>query len=375
MKRLPKIPSPPLHYWNFFRQNILPIIGFLLALYAAIMLWRQHIGPANVIGEVEMVRANLTTTVDGTVKDLNVDLLQRVYKGQPICTIEIFDPDLTKASLAAIAADLETLRFRMITDQRRNNTDYEQLRLDLMTRKVELETERVNLEYAKTEYERTYRLFKEGSDTEFQLNYWRGQRDMYQAMVNELEKLVSDLGETVERIKPLVSSSEIEGSINKLISDTITAKQIEIEQLNKPTVLKAPIDGFVSAIYFKSGEKVPARTPVVTISATNATRILAYVRQPLNVKPEVGDTVEIRTKSQDRMIGFGTVIEVGAQLEPITASLTASLMAYMPNITTVGRTPDGQSITEYALPFFVSIPDKMPIIPGEVVVLNLIKKN
>jgi multidrug resistance efflux pump len=48
--------------------------------------------------EVEMVRAKLTTTVDGTVKDLNVDLLQWVYKGQPICTIEIFDPDLTKAS-------------------------------------------------------------------------------------------------------------------------------------------------------------------------------------------------------------------------------------------------------------------------------------
>ncbi len=375
MKRLPKIPSPPLHYWNFFRQHILPIIGFLLALYAAIMLWRQHIGPANVIGEVEMVRANLTTTVDGTVKDLNVDLLQRVYKGQPICTIEAFDPELTKASLAAIAAEFEALRVRLLINQHRSNISYEQLRLELMTRKVELETERVNLEYAKTEYERTYKLFKEGSDTEFQLNYWRDQRDMYQAMVSELEKLVSDIGESVEKMKLSLSPTELESSINKTISDTIAAKQKEIEQLQKPLVLQAPMDGFVSAIYFKSGERVPARTPIITISTTNSTRIIAYVRQPLNVKPQIGDSVEIRTKNQDRMVGYGTVLEVGAQLEPITASLAAILMAYTANYSPVGHTPDGQSITEYALPFYVSLPENMHLIPGEVVVLNLIKKN
>jgi hypothetical protein len=51
MKRLPKIPSPPLHYWNFFAQPHSPIIGFLLALYAAINgCGDSTLGPANVIG-------------------------------------------------------------------------------------------------------------------------------------------------------------------------------------------------------------------------------------------------------------------------------------------------------------------------------------
>ncbi|MGB9604200.1 MAG: hypothetical protein ACPMAG_15550, partial [Limisphaerales bacterium] len=226
MKRLPKIPSPPLHYWNFFRQHILPVIVFLLALYAAVLLWKEHIGPANIIGEVEMMRANVTTTINGTVTDLNVDLLQRVQKGQPICTVIAYDPDTTKASLAAIAADLETLRSRILIDQRRNNTAYEQLRVELLLRRVELANEKVNLDYAKSEFDRTYKLFKEGSDTEFQVNYWRSQRDMFQAKVNELEKLVADLEQTVDRLKPMLTSTEMENSVNKVISDAITAKQL-----------------------------------------------------------------------------------------------------------------------------------------------------
>lgn len=370
MKRLPKIPSPPVHYWNFFRQHILPVIVFLLALYAAVVLWKEHIGPANIIGEVEMMRANITTTVNGTVTDLNVDLLQRVEKGQPICTVVVQDPDTTRASLAAIAADLETLRARLLIDQRRNNTAYEQLRIELLLRKVELANERVNLDYAKSEFERTYKLLKEGSDTEFQLNYWRNQRDMSQAKVNELEKLVANLEETVEKMKPTVYG-DIEGSLNKVISDAITARQMEIEALQKPIVLKSPIDGFVSAIYHRSGEKVPAGSPIVTISGTNSTRIVGYVRQPLNVKPQVGDSVEIRTRTMDRTVGIGTVIEVGAQLEPVTSSL----LPYLTGGIVIGRAPDGQNITEYALPFLVTIPDNMKLLPGEVVVMNIVRRN
>ncbi|MGC8886497.1 MAG: HlyD family secretion protein [Verrucomicrobiia bacterium] len=370
MKRLPKIPSPPLHYWNFFRQHILPVIVFLLALYAAVLLWKEHIGPANIIGEVEMMRANVTTTINGTVTDLNVDLLQRVQKGQPICTVIAYDPDTTKASLAAIAADLETLRSRILIDQRRNNTAYEQLRVELLLRRVELANEKVNLDYAKSEFDRTYKLFKEGSDTEFQVNYWRSQRDMFQAKVNELEKLVADLEQTVDRLKPMLTSTEMENSVNKVISDAITAKQLEIEALQKPVVLKAPMDGFVSAIFHRTGEKVPAGSPIVTISATNATRILAYVRQPLNIKPAIGDSVEIRTRTRDRTVGIGTVIDVGAQLEPITASL----LPYITGSIVIGRGPDGQNITEYGLPFIVTLPDNMKLLPGEVVVMNVIKR-
>ncbi|MGC8742375.1 MAG: HlyD family secretion protein [Verrucomicrobiia bacterium] len=370
MKKLPKIPSPPTHYWDFFRQHILPVIVFLLALYAAVILWRQHIAPANIIGEVEMTRANVTTTIDGTIADFNVDLLQRIQKGQPICTIVAYDSEATKASLAAIAADLETLRTRTIIDQRRNNNAYEQYRIELLLTKVELANERVNLDYAKSEYDRTYKLFKEGSDTEYQVNYWRSQRDMYQAKVTELEKVVTDLEQTVERLKPLLTSDEMEKSINKVISDGITAKQMEIEALQKPVVLKAPMDGFVSAIFHRVGEKVPAGSPIITISATNATRIIAFVRQPLNIKPAIGDSVEIRSRTHDRTVGYGTVIDVGAQLEPISASL----LPYITGSVVIGRGPDGQNITEYGLPFLVTLPDNMQLLPGEVVVMNIVKR-
>ena len=370
-KSLPKIPSPPIHYWNFFRQHVLPVIVFILAVYAAVVLWKQHIGPANVIGEVEMTRANVTTVVNGIVKDINVDLLQRVEKDQPLCTVETFDPTTTKAMLDAIAADLETLRTRLLIDQRRNNTAYEQLRVELMLRKVDLESARVNLEYAKTEYERSLTLYQQNSDTEFHLNYWKNQRDLYESNVKELEILVKNLEQTVESLKPLNSSTVVEDSINKLVTETIAAKQRELEELQKPTVLKAPIDGFVSMIYHRNGEKVPAGTTIMTISGTNATRIIGFVRQPLNIRPKVGDQVEIRTRTHDRKIGLGTVTEVGAQLEPITPSL----MPYITGAITIGRGPDGQNIIEYALPFLVSIPANMELTPGEVVVLNVIKKN
>lgn len=369
MNRLPRIPSPPSHYWNQFRQRILPIIVFAAALYAAYQLWNKTVAPTGMVGEVEMIRSTVTTSTAGTIADLNVDIFQRVQKGDPICTIITYDPETTKAMLLSLIADLQIMKTRMVTDQGRNVSSYIQLQLNLLEHRVRLASERVNLEYAKSEFERAYKLYQAETDTEFQVNYWRSQRDMYQANVDQLTKLIADLEQSLKQLEPL-AITELETSINKNIAEAIAAKQAELEALQKPTVLKAPIDGVISFIHKHSGEKVVPGDMIVTISGLGSSRILGFVRQPLNVKPKVGDKVEVRTRTQDRAIGIGTVLSVGTQLEPVTASL----IPYLTGATIIGRGPDNQNIVEYGLPFLVSLPPNLKLVPGEVVNLSLVKE-
>jgi hypothetical protein len=76
--------------------------------------------------------------------------------------------------------------------------------------------------------------------------------------------------------------------------------------------------------------------------------------------PKPGDVVQIRRQSFKREVANGTVIDVSAQLEPITATLVAQTA----NV----------RITELGLPFTVSLPPELNLLPGEPVDLILVSK-
>src|SRR5690349_15169011 len=106
MEPLAPIPTPPAQRWREFRIQALPVVTFLCLLVGVVLLWREYVMPANIIGEVEAVRANIISSVPGTIRELKVKRFDRVKAGEEIAQIATMDPELFQASLRAIEADL-----------------------------------------------------------------------------------------------------------------------------------------------------------------------------------------------------------------------------------------------------------------------------
>src|SRR5262245_2585068 len=127
MESLPPIPTPPAQRWREFRIQILPLIVFVVLLAAIAFMWRYFVQPAGMVCVVDGVKANVISLHDGILADLSVDRLQYVTNGQVIGRIISTDPDVLRASIASIEADLKVLRARMRLDEKRNDQSYQQL--------------------------------------------------------------------------------------------------------------------------------------------------------------------------------------------------------------------------------------------------------
>ncbi len=124
-----------------------------------------------------------------------------------------------------------------------------------------------------------------------------------------------------------------------------------------PVVLRAPIDGMVETIYHRSGEAITTGEPIVGIAPSNGTRIVGYLRPPLQQEPKVGSRVEVRTRNNHRQLAAAEIVEVGAQFEAIAPAL---------------QPPTRVNTVELGLPLSISLPAGLHVRPGELVDLKLL---
>jgi multidrug resistance efflux pump len=335
------------------RMAYLPPITFILLLVTIFWMWRSYVHPPALVGEVEAVRADVISTVAGTVMELKVGNLQPVTNGQELAVVSIIEPEVQQAELKAIAADLELMKARMAVDTSRNAQTYEQMRLQLLSDKVQLVIDQTNLNQAEIEFNRAEQLFNSKTlISEQAFDAAKARRDTLRVTVSARTALVADKEKTLAALDALQIPQT-----DTAISAAMQAQQDRSTQLQKPLVLKAPIDGFVSAINKRPGERITAGLPILVVSGNRADRIIGWVRQPVLVKPFLGDLVEVRTIRSGTHTSQATVTAVGEQLEPISpAALPFSAPARQ---------------IEYGLQFLLNVPPGNDLIPGEMVQLIL----
>jgi hypothetical protein len=115
----------------------------------------------------------------------------------------------------------------------------------------------------------------------------------------------------------------------------------------------------ISIIYHRTGEAIIAGEPIVTIAAFSPIRIVGYIRVPVMSEPAVGTRVEVRSRGPGREVGFGNIVEVGTQIETVSAVLAGAVKF---------------SNVELGLPISISLPPNLKIRPGELVDLTLLSK-
>ena len=296
--------------------------------------------------------------MDGTLKELKVKRFQRVAAGEEIAVVTSMDPDTLQSSLRAVEADMKVMRARMELDIKRNDQSYELARLEFLKERVELNLQRVNQRYYQYEADRLHQLLTNNPPLVDRTLYDKAVGLAAAAATNVIEGEIylAEKEKTLPRLAPGPSADA-----DKVIADNIAAAEEVLRSTGQTVSIKSPIDGMVSAVFRFQGEKIVANAnvPIVTVSALQPTRIIGYVRKPFSDLPKQGDIVTIRKLSFKREQGQGIVTEVSGQLEQITPTL----VPVQPGVK-----------IEMGIPFAVSVPAEMTLIPGEPVDLIVAKK-
>jgi multidrug resistance efflux pump len=373
-KNLPLIPIPARQRWRDFRIRYLPPLAFLTLVGIIGWMWVQYVEPSAIVGQVETVHVDISSTIGGTVQSLKVDLLETVTNGQVLAVITGLDADQLKAELAAAESDLRLLKARMDIDKTRNLSSYSQLRITLLEEKLSLDVARIGLQQAQQEFERAQKLLDAGlisrgspsglsgggliSDRN-DLGYESAMRnrDTFQSEIATREKTVAELEES---IKNLEQTGVIQvAPVDAIVEQAILAQRERIEQLQKPVILRSPIDGFVNDIKLRPGEKTTAGATLLVVSGRTSNRIVAWVYPPVTKRPKIGDIVEVNRMGMGGIRFEGTIIRVGSQLEAVGSMLQSPL-----------ANPER---IEVGLPLLVKADEARNLIPGEAVQLRVIR--
>lgn len=352
------IPTPPAQRWRDLRMTFLPPLTFALLLVTIFWMWRSYVHPPYLVGEVEAVRASVISARPGTVLELKVSNLQAVTNGQELAVVSVIEPGVEQAELKAIETDLELLKARMGVDIDRNTENYEQMRLQYLSDKVQFTIDQTNLSLAEIEFKRAEQLFTNASllISEEAYDIAKTKRDVLRATISGKTPFLAEYERTLSTLDPRQFPKNQES-----ITAAIQAEQDRLTLLQKPLVLKAPLDGFVSAINHRPGERIAADLPILVVSGNKATRIIGWVRQPVRAKPSVGDRVEVRSIRSGMHPIQATVTAVGEQLEPVSpAALPFSAPA---------------KSVEYGLQFLAEVSPGSDLLPGEMVELSLVAKS
>lgn len=351
MEKLPPIPTPASAQWREFRYQYLPAITFLAVVIAVVIMWRNYVVPPTVLAEVEPMTANVISTQAGILTTLKVERFQRVTNGQEIGQIVILEPNILTASLGAIQADLNVMRSRMEVDQFRASQAYEEQRLVFLQERVQNNISKVLLARYTADFLRVSNLWlatKPPLVSEQQYDLAKELYDRTSVQVTQTEEVLKEKEKALPKLQ--ADSTKLLGAIEQAIK----AQEEKLRAENQNLILRAPIDGTVSALGNQPGERVVPGKPIVVITPHRSDRIIAYVRQPMNMVPTNNAPVMIRRQTFKREWGYGKVVQVGSQMERIDPALL----------------PGGVKVIDMGLPFLVKV-DKTPgrpdldLAPGE----------
>jgi multidrug resistance efflux pump len=357
------IPIPFKRRLQELRLRGVPVLVFGGTIFAIAVLWQNHVAAPTMVGHAEPVLSNVCSYKAGVLAELKVARFQKVKKDDLIGQVIVTDPKVLESSLAVLRSEIEMLRFNLkpIATQQRTAMDYEGLRLDWMRERAQLATTRVNLQLAETEYHRMEELFKDKIVSQRTFDQAKAAWEKLRGEVEELSLLVV---EAEANLKQLQSTNLPD--ITKISTAPVRA-EIAVQEAKlklteaelSPILLKAPMDGIVTAILHRSGEAVTAGQPIVSIATFNPVRIVGYMRPPIVSDPKVGMRVEVRTRGMRRETGKAQVMEVGTQMEQVPPSLLGSVRL---------------GPAELGLPIDISVPTNLNIRPGELVDIVFVSK-
>jgi multidrug resistance efflux pump len=361
MKPRGRIPIPLKQRWHDARLRFIPAMVFMVAILALAFFWRDYVAAPTMLGQIEPMQASVSCYKPGLLAELNVTRFQKVKAGDPVGRVLVTEPKILAASLAVIQADIEMLRVNMqpILTQQGAAMNYDQLRLAYMKERAQLASSKTGLQMAESEYQRMAELHKDRIVSDRVYEQAKSARDKLQNEIAEETKLVEEAEQAFKTLQ-MTNAPGLAVVGEDPLRAAIAAQESKLRLTEAelgPITLNAPVDGMVDVIYHRSGEAVTAGEPIVAIATFNSVRIIGYLRPPIVDEPKVGTRVQVRTRGPRRQVGAASIVEIGAQLEPVSPALSGGFKL---------------ASAELGLPLSISLPPNLKIRPGELVDLTLL---
>jgi multidrug resistance efflux pump len=348
---LPPIPVTRRVRWRLFRERVIPVVMFLSLVGVTIVVWSSFYGVPTMSGVGDGIRTTVASPQAGWLRELKVHPYQLVNQGDPIAVIEPMD---ARMPLDLLQAELQLARVRHeppVADQ--NAMNYERVRVELWRLKAELATARVNLERAENELRRNQRLYEGKMLSEDLYDLSVKTRDAVKAEVVAKTSAVSEIEERLVKLRALgdPQMAVVDERMQAVLA-RLDAAQAGAASNWGPITLVAPISGMVSGISRQAGEYVLDGESIAGVSSLASQRVVAYLRQPYPIDPEVGMKVQISTRTERRERFSSSIIHVGAQVEVITNVLATVRQG---------------ALVDVGLPVVIDLPMHNRIRPGEIV--------
>jgi len=380
-----RIPTPWPVRWRRFRQRLLPPMTFLLLTGLVLWMWQQDISSPHALGEVEAIRAIVTTGSDGLLAEPHDgrrwELFDHIQKDQIIGRLD--DRPLS-LQLVTQRAELDRLKFEVdaaaakltfdFSNQQRDHLhetirlawQREQRRILMLQTQVQLAADRVLVQRLTATAERTEQLFRQSSPqlraaTELEAITSRLASDEVAQRIAANEKALAEQQRQVDQAAsgfdeyPDLKLPEIAPLLAPLQAaiSTQSARIVEVQHQIDSLQIRAPFDGQVAAIHAWPGQRVKLGDPLLTLASETHRYIVSYLRAEQALRPQVGDEVQVRLRSTKSVATTALVERVGPQFELIPAQQL--------------RDP---RIAEWGLPVRISFPKTLQPSPGEIVELT-----
>ncbi|MCI0748254.1 MAG: hypothetical protein L0Y58_22855 [Verrucomicrobia subdivision 3 bacterium] len=348
---LPRIRTPLSAIWREARIRVLPPAVFVLVVGASYVLWQWVGFGSTVAGVGEGFRSMVASPQPSLIRAVYVEPFQWVEVGDPLAVLVPIDP---RARLDLLQSELQIARLRLEPSlPERNALNYERVRVEWLRLKQEVAIAEVNLARAESFLRRNEALVKDKLVSEDAYELSLSERDLYQAEIKVKAEAIADIEGRLQQLRAL-GEPESPGTNQHMLAmiAQLEARMSAVETNWAPVTLVAPISGMVSVVYRRPNEYVVEGEPLIIINSSRSERIVAYLRQPYPIEPEMGATAEILTRTRKRQRFASRISEVGAQVEVITNSLAFIRQG---------------AIVDEGLPVAFTVPPNVHIRPGEVV--------
>ncbi len=371
------------------RPHLLPIIVWLGALACVAILFSRRTQRFEVIGIARGQEYQITTNCPARLTDVSVQLFDTVKKGQTIAVANtVLDNEQPRgelqAQLATTLAEIDHLTAQLvptqdslsaeksdrqtnrISDERRFSVDVENTRLDILRLRGLIQTDKITLEDLALDVKITQNLVDEEAVVPYELQKIQTRYNTLAKKIEENESLLEQaeaaLQQAQERLDEYIKNQPYHPSVDdalEVIRKAIRVQErrmdellTQLEALNarESLELKAPFDGVISRVLHQQSETVLAGEPILTVTESRPSEIIAYAGEgQLNLVRE-GMNVELIKSSEPAQIAYSRVTHVGPIIEQMPVHLWRN-----PNIPQWGR------------PFRIEVPAQMILTVGEVV--------
>ncbi|MHC4686784.1 MAG: HlyD family secretion protein, partial [Planctomycetota bacterium] len=363
------------------RTHVLPMLIWMAAVVCVVVLFRHRAQRFEVLGLAQGQSHQAAATCDGRLRNVSVQLFERVLKGQPLVVIDtVLDNENLQAQLDTALVEVQHLRAQVVATQqrlvaeaanrqtdwaathRRFSVDVENTKLLVLELMTLIETDRIALEGL--ELDSKVSVIQSISDQN-DVAFLRRQR--VKATYNTLAKKIEenkhllkqarvDLDAAQRRLAEFSQQQPQHPSVASeldVIHKEIMVQEQRIEELRarrEPLVLKSPFDGIVSQLYHRPGEAVLAGDPILTIAEAKPTEVIAFASEDQLGRVRERMPVELIKTADPARVVRSQVAHLGANVELMPQQLWRN-----PNVPQWGR------------PVLIKVPPGLELVPGEFV--------